>query len=272
MTQTPPPAEPSRPGLSPGARTALIVALVVGGVVTVVGLLLIGSVLRGASLGGSYTDRANVDAGTQVLATVPNASVALSPSTDGQVHVDARGTYLGNEPKLRVTTSGGVTTISGGCPTQWFGFCSVDLTIRLPADVPVTVLARNGRLSTTGLTGSLELETTNGRIQTDGSRGDLDLRTTNGGIEVRDSSSGRVSATTTNGGVELEFVDPPSDVEARSTNGRIVVRVPDDGEAYRVDARTTNGDVDSGTVPTEPSARRSITAATTNGTVTVASR
>ncbi|WP_206750818.1 DUF4097 family beta strand repeat-containing protein [Cryobacterium cryoconiti] len=272
MSRTPPPPQSSRAGLSPGARTALIVALVLGGVVTVVGLILIGSVLRGASLGGSYTDRASVDAGSQVLATVPNASVTLSPSTDGQVYVDARGTYLGKAPKLRVSTSGDVTTISGGCPTQWFGFCSVDLAIRLPADVPVTVLAQNGRLSTTGLTGSLDLATTNGRIQTDGSRGDLDLRTTNGGIDVRGSSSGRVSAATTNGSVELDFIDPPSDVDARSTNGRVVVRVPDDGEPYRVDARTTNGGVDSASVPTDPSARRSITAVTTNGTVAVETR
>ena len=94
----------------------------------------------------------------------------------------------------------------------------------------MTVLAQNGRLSTTGLTGALDLATTNGRIQTGGSRGDLDLRTTNGGIDVRGSSSGRVSAT------------------------------------------TTNGEVDSASVPTDPSARRSITAATTNSTVAVQTR
>ena len=283
MTETPlpphPQPEPRSPApppagtrMSRGSRTALIVTLSVIAVAIVVGLVTIGTVLRGGSLGGSYADDVTVDAGTRVLATVPNASLDLRPSPDDQVYVEARGTYFGAEPTLRAATSGGVTTISGGCPSQWFGFCSVELTVRLPAAVPLTVVAQNGRLTATGLTGTLDLETTNGAIRIAGSRGDLALRTTNGAIDVRDSSSRRATATTTNGGVELDFLDPPTSVEARSTNGAITVRLPADGVTYRVDARTTNGEIDSGSVPTDPSSRRSITAATTNGKVTVEAR
>ena len=285
MTETPPPPQPQpapnpQPTTPPpagrrmsrGSRTALIVTLAVVTVAIVVGLVTIGTVLRGGGVGGSYADTATADAGTRVLATVPNASVDLRPSPDDQVHVDARGTYFGAAPTLRVTTSGGVTSISGGCPNQWFGFCSVKLTVRLPAALPLNVVAQNGRLTAAGLTGALDLETTNGAILTEGSRGDLKLQTTNGAIDVRDSSSRRVTATTTNGGVELDFLDPPSAVEARSTNGALTVRVPADGVTYRVDARTTNGEIETGSVPSDPSSRRSLTAATTNGKVTVEAR
>ena len=250
----------------------LIVSLSVVAIGIAVGLVTIVSILRGGSIGGAYADTATVDAGTQVLATVSNASVALRPSPDDQVHVDARGTHFGRAPTLTVTTSGGVTTISGGCPSRWIGFCSVDLTVRLPATLPLNVVAQNGRISATSLIGALDLETTNGAILTWGSRGDLELRTTNGAIEVRDSGSRRVTATTSNGRSELSFQGPPSFAQVRSTNGAITVRLPSDGTSYRVDARTTNGKIESRSVPSDPSSRRSITAVTTNGTVTIEAR
>lgn len=113
MTETPLPPQPQQPTppagtrMSRGSRTALIVTLSVIALAIVIGLITIGTVLRGGGLGGSYADSGTVDAGTRVLATVPNASVDLRPSPDDQVHVEARGTYFGAEPTLRVTTEAG---------------------------------------------------------------------------------------------------------------------------------------------------------------------
>ena len=67
----------------------------------------------------------------------------------------------------------------------------------------------------------------------------------------------------------FDFRDAPEAVEARSTNGSVTVRMPAAGLAYLVDARTTNGNVDTGSVPSDPSARRTVIAQTTNGDVTV---
>ncbi|TFC53196.1 hypothetical protein E3O47_03765 [Cryobacterium sp. TMT2-17-1] len=72
--------------------------------------------------------------------------------------------------------------------------------------------------------------------------------------------------------VKLDFLDPSTSAEARSTNGAITVGLPADGVTYRVDARATNGESDSGSVPSDSSSRRSITAATANGKVTVEAR
>ena len=76
-------------------------------------------------------------------------------------------------------------------------------------------------------------------------------------------------ATTTNGSVTLHFVNPPESIDAGSTNGAVTVQVPIEGVTYRVDANTTNGHVDDDTVPTNSTSRRSITAHTTNGTITI---
>jgi hypothetical protein len=268
--QVPPPSTGQR--MPPAGQTALIVGLSLIAVVTVLGVVLATMLLRGGSLAGSFNSTRSVEAGTSVVANIPNAAVELRPGTDDQVHVETRGTYFGSMPTLKVTTSGGVTSVSGGCPSQWFGFCSVNLTVTLPASLPVVVRAQNGRVTATGLTGPLKLASTNGQITTTGTRGEIELRTTNGSIRVGDAASRRVTAETTNGSIELEFLDAPTAVDARSTNGNVTVRVPPDGVTYSVDVRTTNGKIENESVPSDPSSRRSITAATTNGNVTITAR
>ncbi len=248
---------PVRLGLFLGLVVVLLV--VVGGVVVAVTNLRVGSVDLVA----------HETAGSSVTVRIPNAAFDFRPSADDLVHVTATGRYLGAEPRLAAETVDGVTTITGGCPNQWFGFCQLDVHVTLPAAVAVTVTSTNGRIATSGLTGPLRLTTTNGAISADGTRERLELHTTNGAIAVRNSSSNDAFATTTNGSVELAFIDPPRSVEAHSTNGAVTVRVPDDGTAYRVQARTTNGDTDTGSVPTDPAAAREIEAETTNGKVTV---
>ncbi|TFD20688.1 DUF4097 family beta strand repeat-containing protein [Cryobacterium sp. TMT4-10] len=271
MTTTPTRPTHESQRMSTASRTALIIGLSLIAVATVLGVILVATLLRG-TVGGSFESARNVEAGARVLADVPNASIDLRPSTDGQVHVDARGTYFGATPTLSVTTSDDVTTITGGCPRQWFGYCSLQLKVTMPASLPLTVTSQNGGLSAAGLTGSQKLVTTNGGIQMTGTRGDVELITTNGAIRVLESASRRVNATTTNGKVELDFAAPPSAVVARSTNGTVTVRVPGDDTTYAVDAHTTNGTIESGSVPTDPSSRRTITASTTNGNVTISRR
>ncbi|HYI33244.1 MAG TPA: DUF4097 family beta strand repeat-containing protein [Glaciibacter sp.] len=223
------------------------------------------SVLRG----NPVNERFDLEAGSRVEVTVPNASMEFGPSEDDLVHVIVTGSYFGPEPTIDALTSGDVTTVRGSCREEWFNRCSLRITVALPESLPLSADGRNGRISAVGLTGALELETTNGGIDARTVRGDLDLRTTNGGIRVEDSRSADVTASTTNGNVDLYFTQAPQTVDAESTNGPVTVRVPDDGEEYFVAADTTNGTVDTDTVPSDRRAEREITAETTNGNVTV---
>ena len=252
-------------GKRPSANTViLIVGLSLVALATVVGL-----VFAANFRGGTVDQDDDLAAGTSVSVEIPNAALTLRPSEDDEIHVRMRGTYLGEKPRLETGTSGGVTTISGGCPRQWFSFCSLDVTVELPESLPVTVVGQNGAITASGLTGRLNLGTTNGRIETDGTEGDLDLRSTNGAIRVRGATSADVTAITTNGSVDLGFEDAPTDVAARSTNGAVTVRVPVDGLTYFVTARTTNGTTNTDSVPSDRTSNRTITAETTNGSVNV---
>jgi hypothetical protein len=266
----PPPPSQSGPkaagqGPAPLWRTLLYII-----VPTLAALALIAAFVFALSGRSGPVDlRADETPGTSLDVRIPNAEVVLEPSTDDQVHVRMTGSFFGTEPTLDVRTDGGVTEVRGGCESRLFSRCSIDLTVQLPRALPVTVAGENGRIGASGLTGRVDLSTTNGTIEADGTVGRADLRTTNGDIRLTASVSSAVQADTTNGSVELTFADAPDTVDAGSTNGSISVRVPVSGVTYLVTAQTTNGSVDTSAVPSDSTSRRSITARTTNGGITV---
>jgi hypothetical protein len=276
MTNPPPPRRPSASSLSPGQRAdgqgpAPLWRTLLYILVPTIGLLLLIAAFFFALSGrsGSVDLGATEAAGTSVNVRVPNAAVTLEPSTDDQIRVSMTGSFFGTEPTLSVRTEGGVTEVRGGCRAQLFSYCSVRVAVQLPRALPTSVIGQNGRIEASGLTGRLTLETTNGAIKADGTVGRVDAGTTNGDITVTAAASKIVQASTTNGSVELTFTDAPDSVDAGSTNGAVTVRVPVSQVSYLVTAQTTNGSVDTGTVPSDRTARRSITAQTTNGSVTV---
>jgi hypothetical protein len=262
-----PPGSPKAAGQGPAPLWRTLLYIIVP---TLAALALIAAfffALSGRS--GPVDLSADETPGTSLDVRVANAEVALEPSADDQVHVRMTGSFFGTEPTLSVRTDGGVTEVRGGCESRLFSRCAIDVTVQLPRALPVTVDGENGRITAAGLTGRITLTTTNGTIEADGTVGRADLQTTNGDIRLTDAVSDAVQATTTNGSVELTFADAPDTVDTGSTNGSIRVRVPVSGVSYLVTAQTTNGSVDTDSVPSDSTSRRSITARTTNGGITV---
>lgn len=207
-------------------------------------------------------------AGSSLRVTVPNARLDFVPADGDDVTVRLTGTYTGTEPALRVETVGEQTRVSGGCARQWLAICSIRVEVALPPDVDLSATGTNGEITAKGLDGSVEVGTTNGRIGLADLSGTVTATTTNGGIALTGATAEQVTARTTNGGVELDFAGAPTVVEARSTNGGIGIRLPDDGTSYFIDAETTNGNI-GGSVDSDRTADRTITARTTNGGITV---
>ena len=90
----------------------------------------------------------------------------------------------------------------------------------------------------------LWLESVNGRIEVADMRGQLDAETTNGGISLSNVSAS-VRGRTVNGGISAVFADEGFDgdmLDVRTTNGGIVVRIPENFSA-RLDVETVNGGV-----------------------------
>jgi DUF4097 and DUF4098 domain-containing protein YvlB len=89
----------------------------------------------------------------------------------------------------------------------------------------------------------LKLKTTNGSIEARGVRGAFDLETVNGGIDLLEGGGeGRLKSV--NGGIKChldEFYEN-GDLQAKTTNGSIKIRLPEDAGA-ELDAKTINGSV-----------------------------
>lgn len=203
--------------------------------------------------------------------TNDEGNITVMPTDGDAVTVDARisdGLFATDFDERIVD---GVLEITGDCPNFNAIWCEIDMTVSLPSDRPVTIISGDGVVTTRDLTGDLDITGTNGAISIEGASGDLTLRNDNGSVTATDLTSRSVSARNENGSVRLGFVEPPTQVGARSENGNVEVVVPDDGTAYRVDLRTENGGTDNEVV-TDPNGSRSIELRTENGNVEVRPR
>ena len=116
-----------------------------------------------------------------------------------------------------------------------FGFmtdnCSVDYVIHAPAGVAVTAHGDGGNIDLVSMTGDADVSVNGGRVH-------------------------------------LDFADAPHHVKARASGGQIVVAVPDNGQAYRVDSGTSGGS-SSVDVRTDPASDHVIDAHVNGGSVVV---
>ncbi|MCS5718248.1 DUF4097 domain-containing protein [Herbiconiux sp. CPCC 205763] len=267
----PPPAQSQRGGLSTTSKVLLFV-----GIPVIVLILLAGAattlIFLLPGLGAApVNETADGDGAANILVDTNNAELRFSASEDDQVHAAMEGRYSGTKPAMRLESSGDATTLRGGCPEGWliFSRCSVVITISVPAESNLTVTTTNGKITASALDGDLDFTTMNGAVDVESPTGQVRLDTTNGAVRVSDAESSDVSAETTNGEIRLEFSEAPDTVTAKTTNGSVTVRVPDDGEDYFIEAQTTNGDIDTDGLVSDRRADRTITAETVNGGVTV---
>jgi hypothetical protein len=140
---------------------------------------------------------------------------------------------------------------------------SVAFTVRVPQGVRVDVQTVNGGLEIRGATSEVVARTTNGPVRAESSGGPVTARTTNGPVFARMSSLGGardLDFTTTNGSVIVEMPDDlGAEVSMATTNGSVSTEFPatvqgrlnprsltirlGDG-SRRVRLRTTNGNVE----------------------------
>lgn len=139
---------------------------------------------------------------------------------------------------------------------------SVDLAVRVPADVPVAgVRTRNGDVAARDVAGGQHFESENGDVTVRGVESVSVARTRNGDVraDVPAPLSGDATVESENGDVTAALSpDLSAMVDARTTNGRVDVEDLDLGDAsvsgkhvtgrlgdgaHEVSVATTNGDV-----------------------------
>lgn len=100
--------------------------------------------------------------------------------------------------------------------------------ITVPRHAEVNIQTRNGTLTVTGVTGSVEAETTNGSVRLSDITGPAQARSTNGTIEL-DNIAGGIEARTVNGRIDAKLATAPGpkdEIVCRTTNGRIRLVMP----------------------------------------------
>lgn len=181
---------------------------------------------------------------------------------DGEVHHGLRRTTY------RLTPEDGVLVVRAGCPfpSSW---CDVSQRVVVPRGFDVSVDTGNGEVAVRDVDGTVEVTGSNGTIELARLGGDVTVSTSNGEVLATGLRSPSVTGTSDNGTVELTFATSPTEVVGLTSNGRVLVVVPDEeGVAFAVDARTDNGTTDVG-VRTDPGSTRTITVASDNGAVAV---
>ncbi|MFF4016463.1 DUF4097 domain-containing protein [Streptomyces sp. NPDC001843] len=179
-----------------------------------------------------------------------------------KVSVHRKVTYRGDKPTSPTYRVENGVLVLAGCGRH----CSVDYTVDVPADLPVTGSTTNGDVDLSAV-GEVKVSTTNGDMTVDGATGPVDLRTSNGEVEAKGLRGGGVRARTSNGSVSISPA-VAQNVWVKTSDGDVTVTAPTG--PYRVSTNVTSGSPHI-SVPTDPSAKYALDLSTSDADITVRS-
>lgn len=189
----------------------------------------------------------------QVHIHLSSGSVHIVAASGSTVEVDRHLSFGLTHPHVSERIVAGVLIIDASCGGPVSTFCSTRYDLAVPPAFEVTASSSAGSVAVSGLTGP------------------LDLSSTAGSVSATDVGSTDVQARSTAGSVKVTFTVDPRRVTAMSTAGSVLVLVPANGPAYRVDAGTTAGST-AVNVRSDPQSDRVIIARSTAGSVEVGTR
>ncbi len=120
---------------------------------------------------------------------------------------------------------------------------STDLTIRMPADSPLSVETVSASISVSGVRGGLDLETVSGAIQIRGLPASLDIENVSGSVDVETAPPGS-DVESVSGRIEIGSV--MGDIDAENVSGDIVINGGTLGDASM---ETVSGNITCSAVP-----------------------
>lgn len=158
-------------------------------------------------------------------------------STDGQVHVQARVCAsrksglegMGVEHALRDGTQYIETRIPEQQRTFWTSsYARIDLTVRLPAPLPVRIRDGSGALNVSGTgalvlqdgSGSAAIDSVTGNVEVRDGSGDLNIANITGNVEVSDGS-GALSIAGVDGNVDIS--DGSGSIDVRDVTREVTI-------------------------------------------------
>ncbi|MEV7525343.1 hypothetical protein [Streptomyces sp. NPDC091371] len=160
-----------------------------------------------------------------------DADITVTPRGDRQVGYRAEVSWSLAAPSVETSRLGDALRLTARCPgaDSWRVFaagCSVKLAVTVPAGIPVKVTARSGRVSLTGLGGTVDAEVDSGRVEMNGLRGALRAKVGSGRLHGADLTSPQIDIRVGSGSAAVSFIAPPDQVIGKVASGRLALMVP----------------------------------------------
>ena len=256
-------------GRNPGSRAARAVWITLGGILAIAALCWGTYNVISILAHEEYTARSTFASSDVAALAVANdsGSVTVTATPGDTVTVVAEVSDGWRSTDVSTEVVDGVLELRSNCPVVVSLWCYVDFTVAIPADRSVSVDG-SGAVRVRGMTAAIDIDSDDGRIELDDVSGDITVSNDDGRIVGRRLRAPTVDARNHNGSIQLSFLDPPRSVAARTSNGSIVVVVPDAEVLYRVEMSTSHGGTDN-LVRTDPDSDRVIDLSTRNGSITV---
>ncbi|SDQ49669.1 hypothetical protein SAMN04489764_0903 [Thermostaphylospora chromogena] len=185
-----------------------------------------------------HAARAFPHSGKTLTITSSLGSMRIMPGETGTVRVDR---WLRGKASKNGASSwslrDGTLYLSADC-SQVFGDCGGRYRIKVPPGVELVVEGGDDAVVLSGLAQDVKV-TNDGAIRAVKTTGRLLLMGGDGSITGEDLSSAEVRARTADGAISLDFIAPPTTVDARTDEGKVTVAVP--RNAYAVTAESAEG-------------------------------
>lgn len=160
--------------------------------------------------------------------------VRIRPSTDGKIHVSARGEYAGARPLLALTTDGGSVLVVVDCFAEPTRKCDLAVDLQVPPDASLRAKTSSGTLDVAGLAATSSLRSDSGPLILNNLTGSVIVETLSGTTRGADLSGRRYTVTSRTGSVSLALTRVPASVKIDSGRGQTSLVVPP--ATYRVSA------------------------------------
>ena len=186
---------------------------------------------------------------TRLEVSVGDGAATIRPGRPGQVGIHGAVTWGLFKPVVRLAWTGDTLRITLACGPLAPGLLGdvldsgcwgVQLTVTVPAGVPVDAAATAGTVGARQMTGPLTMRATSGSVLLTSDSGPVWARATSGAITATALTSARVNTALTSGGMSLQFARAPRLVNAAVTSGAATITVPA-GSRYRVRSSVGSG-------------------------------
>jgi len=256
-------------GRDPGSRAARAAWITLGGILAIAALAWGTYSVISVLAHEEHTERSTFssDDVSALQVSNENGSVTITATPGDTITVVAEVSDGWQMTDMSMQVVDGVLELDTDCPALVSPWCSVDYTVSIPADRPVTVDG-SGSVRVRGMSAPIDIDSDDGRVELDDISSTIDVSNDEGRIIGRRLTAPSVDARNRNGRIELSFLDPPQSVVANTENGSIEVVVPDTEVLYRVEMDTSHGGTDN-LVRTDPNSDHVIDLSTRNGSITV---